>query len=184
MGEIMTGQNLAAYMAWRGKPWQVDDLLYERLPMLAIRSYLTDDKDHQWPLCWKKGRSFRLGLVFCIDALKSFQAFRSKPGEATRRELAKSVPRVVMALQTWLRRQEIYRVNDVSQRGRDAVISKMARAVAEVSACKHTATCNPMLGSKVLHFFFPEFFPVWDTAWIKRTLDGLSKKKGEAVEEA
>jgi hypothetical protein len=34
---------------------------------------------------------------------------------------------------------------------------------------------TPMLGSKVLHFFFPEFFPVWDTGWIKKELKKWSK---------
>ena len=32
-----------------------------------------------------------------------------------------------------------------------------------------------MLGSKVLHFFFPEFFPVWDSAWIGKTIRRLSR---------
>ena len=69
--EIMTGPNLRAYMSWREKPWEVDDLLYERLPMLAVRNYLNSDYDRQWPLCWSQGRNLRLGLSVCIEALKS-----------------------------------------------------------------------------------------------------------------
>jgi hypothetical protein len=32
-----------------------------------------------------------------------------------------------------------------------------------------------MLGSKVMHFFFPEFFPIWDTAVVKKALNGLRR---------
>lgn len=42
----------------------------------------------------------------------------------------------------------------------------MGRAIADISRQKGVS--NPMLGSKLLNFFFPEFFPVWDTGWIKK----------------
>jgi len=53
----------------------------------------------------------------------------------------------------------------------------MARAVAKVSACKPLKRSTPMLGSKILHFFFPEFFPVQHTSWIRKTVRRLSAKK-------
>jgi hypothetical protein len=88
------------------------------------------------------------------------------------------VPRLVEKLQTWLRDHEVYRLRDASDRKtRDALLKMMARSVAEVSACKPVKMRNPMLGSKVLNFFFPEFFPVWDTEWIKKTINGLSDRR-------
>jgi len=168
----MTRTNLTAYMKWRAKPWEVDDLLYERMPMLAVRNYLSEESN-EWPLCWTKGRPIRLGLSTCIEALKAWQAFRPGGGKATRRHLQVCVPRVVEGLQRWLRDKEVYRPQDARGKTRAALVKRMARAVATVSACKRTRNPNPMLGSKVLHFFFPEFFPVWDTAWIKKTLDRL-----------
>jgi hypothetical protein len=179
MGQIMTRSNLRIYMKWRDKPWEVDDILYERLPMLAVRNYLNDDAKDQWPLCWTQGRPLRLGLSVCIEALKGWQAFRGRLGVAgaTRRKLYERAPGVVMRFQRWLRDEEIYSVRAAIRQGQaDQLIRKMARAVAKISACKRTNTPSPMLGSKVLHFFFPEFFPVWDTAWIRRTIRGMSKK--------
>jgi hypothetical protein len=175
-GQIMTIQNLNTYMKWRGSPWKVDDLLYERLPMLAVRNYLSEENDENWPLCWTKGRPIRLGLSTCIEGLKSWQAFRSAQpdsGEVTRRHLHACVPRIIETLQSWLRRQGVYRLQDAKGKTRRALVKRMAHAVAQVSACKPTAKPNPMLGSKVLHFFFPELFPVWDTAWIKKTMRRL-----------
>lgn len=179
MGQIMTGLNLKVYMKWRKKPWEVDDLLYERLPMLAVRNYLDDDEGQHGPLCWTPGRSLRLGLSVCIEALKSWQAFRGPSGvaPAARKKLYERVPRIVMGLQTWLRGKEVYNIRGAIREGKvDGFVERMARAAAKVSACKRGKKPNPMLGSKVLHFFFPEFFPVWDTAWIKKTTLGLSKK--------
>jgi hypothetical protein len=176
---IITPQNLKAYMTWRGKPWKVDDILYERLPMLAVRNYLNSDDEDYWPLCWNENRSLRLGLAVCVEALKGWQAFRGPLGvaETTREGLSKCVPGVVRSLQGWLREYDIYRLHDAIRSGEtDALIKRMARAAAKVSACKPLKTPNPMLGSKILHFFFPEFFPVWDTAWIKKTIRLLSEK--------
>jgi hypothetical protein len=50
----------------------------------------------------------------------------------------------------------------------------MATAVDEIAEIVKTKsknpTLNPMLGSKVLSFFFPDYFPIWDTAWVKKAL--------------
>ncbi len=185
--QIMTRQNLKAYMTWRGKPWKVDDLLYERLPMLAVRNYLNDDDEDYWPLCWNENRSLRLGLSVCAEALKSWKAFRGPLGvaETTREGLSECVPGVVRSLQGWLREYNIYSLRDAIRTGEtNALIKRMARAGAKGSVCKPLKTPNPMLGSKVLHFFFPEFFPVWDTAWIKRTIRLLSEEEELKLNEA
>lgn len=180
---LLTAENLEKYMAWRDKPWEVDDLIYERLPMMAVRNYLNDDEDEQWPLCWNQGRSTRIGLALCIEALKGWNAFRGPSGvaEPTRVALRACVPGVVQGFQGWLKDRKIYSVWDAvrNQEQSEELIEKMSDAVVKVSACKRLKAPNPMLGSKVLHFFFPEFFPVWDTAWIKKTILHL---EGESVE--
>jgi len=180
MDPILAPQNLKAYMRWREKPWEVDALLYERLPMVAVRNYISASGDDEWPLCWQKGRTVRLGLAICIESLKSWQAFRPGGARAIQRELDSCVPRVVARIQAWLSRHGVYSIRDVASdsKERDALIRLMARAVAEISACKNGQNPKPMLGSKVLHFFFPEFFPVWDTAWVKKAMAGLADRNG------
>ncbi len=52
----------------------------------------------------------------------------------------------------------------------------MADAVSRVEEAKDVD--NPMLGSKILGFFFPDFFPIWDTAWVKPALESGSESGG------
>jgi hypothetical protein len=49
----------------------------------------------------------------------------------------------------------------------DRILVAMADAVGELSFLKGG---KPMLGSKIMHFLLPEFFPVWDTAWVGTAL--------------
>jgi hypothetical protein len=70
-----------------------------------------------------------------------------------------------------------------SGKTRDEIIYHMAVAVAEIAEVVKTASKNPsrtpMLGSKILSFFFPDFFPVWDTEWIGHILAARRKEAGE-----
>lgn len=64
------------------------------------------------------------------------------------------------------------------------VLIAMAEAVEELSALKSKLPLSPMLGSKALHFTFPEFFPVWDTARIKKEClahENMDELKAEIV---
>jgi len=179
MGVILNHTNLDTYLTWRRKPWGVADLFYERLPMLAVRNYLGAGDAHEWPLCWTEGRGLRRGLSLCIEFLRDWQAFR--PGAA--RTLQKPMERLVPKVVTKFQRKVIDKIGSarlwaVSRKKKraDQLIELMSQAVGEISGLKRLKTPTPMLGSKVMHFFFPEFFPVWDTAFVKKALEGLSKR--------
>jgi hypothetical protein len=55
---------------------------------------------------------------------------------------------------------------DLEQNKYSKVLILGAETVANLSSYK--SDLYPMLGSKIMHLFLPEFFPIWDTAWIKK----------------
>jgi hypothetical protein len=48
------------------------------------------------------------------------------------------------------------------------IIKLFAETVSEVSSYKNSN--SPMLGSKIMHFLFPELFPVYDNEYVKKYL--------------
>ena len=48
------------------------------------------------------------------------------------------------------------------------VVRVLHEAVSSVSSLRSTRVVEPLLGSKVLHHFFPSLVPVFDTAFIRR----------------
>src|SRR5262249_31041782 len=89
------------------------------------------------------------------------------------KRLIPMLPPIVMKLQAQLRECDISGLDPTSNRCCEVIVS-MSSAASRVSEAKPIKNPNPMLGSKVLAFFFPDFFPVWDTAWIKQR--GLSRQ--------
>lgn len=75
-------------------------------------------------------------------------------------------------------RLEVRSVQGVGIKKADELVTMMSEAVAEISAFKDPERSKPMLGSKVMHFFLPAFFPVWDTAYVDQALRCL-RRKGE-----
>jgi hypothetical protein len=143
--------------------------------MLAVRNYLNGYEDEaDWPLCWESRRGIRLGLTVCLETLKTWQAFRPQSVDQFRRPLGQIVPRIVRNIQHRFAKRHVYRAMDLARTKtsiKAEIVKEMSRAVARVSTMKKgKRKSTPMLGSKVLHFYFPEFFPVWDTAWIKKEL--------------
>jgi hypothetical protein len=177
MGPILTKDNLDQYLDWNDCPWGAADLLYERLPMLTIRNYISCEDDATWPLCWMPGVGLRRGLTLCIDFLRAWQAFRPVAARTIQKRLTAEVPGQVLRVQRAIRdRLKVRSIQRVNGGKADTLVNVMADAVAAVSACKDPERRNPMLGSKVMHFFFPEFFPVWDTAYVEAGLRWLEQK--------
>jgi hypothetical protein len=178
MGRILTRDNLEAYMKWKDKPWGVADLLYERVPMLTVRNYIASANDDNWPLCWSRGYGLQRGLALCIDFLRNWKAFRPGSAESYRQVMEAVVPLAVLRFQRRVVGElgasgAIDVCQDVGKS--EALGCMMTEAVEKVSDIKELKQPTPMLGSKVMHFFFPEFFPIWDTAVVKKALVGLRR---------
>jgi hypothetical protein len=173
VGQILSLANLRAYTAQqqRGtKPtWPIAEMLYQRVPVLAYRDYLNNYVDKQWPLCWER-RRIAPALNLAGNILKGWQAFRPFSSRRIVRSLEPRLPRIVLQLQDRLRSYSINSVTCLGPTGGKTaeVLVHMARAVSSLARAKHVS--NPMLGSKILGFFFPDFFPIWDTAWVKKAL--------------
>ncbi len=171
MGKILNQTNLESYLKNPQQPWAPDSLLYECFPVLVVRNYLTsEEEEDEFPLLWTPGRHLQVGVAAAIAVLKGWKAFRPKTAEEIRPVLEKRVPGVVMNFQRRMSDLGVYRIQDVRKKKKEAntTLLEMAAAVSEVSRCKPGKT--PMLGSKILHLFYPEFFPVWDTAVVERAL--------------
>lgn len=153
--------------------WFIRDSLLEKFPVLALRRR---DYDNRWPFCWKKGRNLNHAIDLALKTLKAWQAFRPKKSDGIVRDLTADLPSIIIALQRSVCSIGITKIHGMKKLGNSKYcdgIKLLATTVGEISAYKTDAF--PMLGSKVMHFFFPELFPVWDTKWIKTTC--LAKEK-------
>ncbi len=178
MGRVLTKDNLDEYLNWSNRPWRAADLLYERLPMLTIRNYLSCEDDRTFPLCWTRGLGLRRGLSLCTDFLRAWKAFRPGVANTLQKQLEAKVPGIVLNVQSRIRDGlKLRTLQDLGVHKAGELVRVMSRAVAQVSGIKRLKNPNPMLGSKVMHFFFPEFFPVWDTAYVGKALSSLRRLK-------
>jgi hypothetical protein len=173
VGRILKLANLRAYT--RGQQqgtlpqWPIAEMLYQRVPVLAYRNYLNNDNRNQWPLCWE-ARRIVPALELAGNILKGWQAFRPLSSREVIRALAPKLPRIILQLQDTLRSHSVDYVTCLAPTGSKSaeILVQMAHAVSSIARAKHVR--NPMLGSKILGFYFPDFFPIWDTAWVKKAL--------------
>jgi hypothetical protein len=170
--------NLRAYSAKAGvrqnfPNWPLDELLYLSIPVLAIRNLdfdLAKGDEKYWALSWKgtKNQSIAFGVTGSI--LRRWQAFRPHPSRKLLQKIEKRMPSIVRRFQRQMRQRQIRTIRDVKPNSPayHIAVMEMAKAVADLSQVKSRKARNPMMGSKILHFLYPEFFPVWDTYWIKK----------------
>ena len=173
MGGVLNVKNFNAYTGRysrkkrarsveRETGWKVYDLFAQIVPVLALRA-LGDERS--WPLCWRNDRHLSRGVDLTLNSLKSWQAFRPFPPGTVIRKMRRALPGIVSRFQRVMLSREVKGLWRLGKQ-EDEVIVRISGAVQEVSNFKNPV--SPMFGSKVLHFFFPELFPVWDTEWIKR----------------
>jgi hypothetical protein len=186
LGQIFNIRNFNAYTGrYSRRPnrrtpesqigWYIDGAVGEKLPILALRNR---ERDDEWPLAWRPGRNRRIAVAATLDSLKAWQAFRPYGAQKFRRPLAKAVPRVLASFQRKALRANITRIHDALKVDRQTyshILMAMADAVGKLSILKSN---QPMLGSKIMHFLLPEFFPVWDTFFIKRALANETESLG------
>lgn len=145
--------------------WNVYDGLHERFPVLALRNREAEDK---WPLSWTGGRNTKIAVNVTLQSLKAWQAFRPSASGKILDGLSKAVPKVVVSFQKRLAGSQIRCLREVLKHDDSTyneVMLSAAKAVGYLSSFKNNHL--PMLGSKVLHFMLPEFFPIWDTLWVR-----------------
>lgn len=180
MGNILRITNLNKYIGRYshvgGKPpeerigWTVENALHERMPVASLRNREADEDD-AWPLCWSGRRETRIATTVTLETLKGWQAFRtSRPGVAQSlvSELQVELPKLVVKTQRLFLKYEVSGARDIvglEWEPAQELVRIMAEVAGQLSYKK--AMYAPMLGSKIMNFFFPEFFPVWDTAWVE-----------------
>jgi len=191
MPRILTITNFNAYTGRYSRPgkrkateektgWDSYDALHERLPVLALRNR---DAGDEWPLSWTGGRNTKIAVNVTLDSLKAWGAFRPAAPGGIIEQLVKAVPKVVLSFQRRMADSGIRCLREVLKQD-DAtyneVVLTAAKAVGYLSSFKKSQV--PMLGSKVLHFMLPEFFPIWDTVWVKKRALVKEDMSPEALE--
>lgn len=154
--------------------WTLWSSLLQRIPILAIRRMISDSN---CPTEWVKGRNFQLAIENTLLTLKAWDAFRPIRIDNVREVLLNFVPQKLLSFQglaTKYRVKSAIKIPALSQKKYNKIIFRMADAVGYLSSVKTEVT--PMLGSKIMNFLQPEFFPIWDTGWIKRALTIHNKK--------
>ena len=175
MGNLIHTKNIRNFINSKiGRDrWPIYSLFLEPLPILAIRN-LNEYNDHytekDWhsTFSWDNKTKLRDAIQTAIPRLQGYGALRSnEPGGQRRLQatLKRKLPKILKRFQSHARRLKIRRLSDIKpnqRQYRDYLIAA-ANAVGEVSSTVKKVN-TPMIGSKVMHFFLPEFFPIWDTA--------------------
>jgi hypothetical protein len=178
--KILTHRNAQTY-CWRTQnktKWYVYDLIAIPMTVLGLRNLNSykSSKNPQWVFSWKKDANLRRAIELVFLFLKGWQAFRtSVPSEKKIRQLKDRLPSLLLRFQNEMKKLRVFSISELNHRHKIAVIRAMEKTVHQISQYK--TEDNPMLASKILHFFFPEFFPVWDTYWIRnKCLKPLSEQ--------
>lgn len=186
MGGILNYANFRAFVTRRGirksreeeLNWLLREQIWQRLPVLALRNRQPADDDKKlWHLVWSRSANTRLAVVVTLETLRSWQAFR--PG-VPKKIIGRMSPRVadaVIGFQHAVKTEGVSAITTVAWKARrnkaalvEDIVFAMADAVGRLSSLKKNKVSTPMLGSKVMNFMMPEFFPVWDTAVVKKAL--------------
>jgi len=170
MNAIMTTHNLRAWYtnAETDTGWVA--LIYERLPILALRNRASWDA---WPCSWQTHKAnFGVAIDAALLILKSWQAFRPSSLKSLRPKLESEIRTTVGRFQQTANKlgaDSLRAALKLDAAKRSRLVDAATTAVARLSACKPTkSTPSPMMGSKILHLFLPEYFPVWDDQWVRR----------------
>ena len=145
--------------------WDVEGNFLEKIPILALRNR---DIENESPLSWRSDRNLRHAISLTLDRLKAWQAFRPLNSDKIVRKVKIDLPGIIKNLQRQLRKcyvGSLWDIMDLEQNKYNKVLILVAETVGNLSSYKSSP--YPMLGSKIMHLFLPEFFPIWDTAWIK-----------------
>ena len=146
------------------------------LGLRNLNSYRSCKNPH-WVLSWKRDANLKRAIELVFLFLKGWQAFRtSVPSNRKINQLKARLPAVLLRFQKEMKKAKVFSLAQVNKRQEGMVVRAMAKAVNEIS--RYKTEDNPMLASKILHFFFPEFFPVWDTYWIRNKCLKRLEKKG------
>lgn len=179
MGQILKIRNLNLYVGRyeRGsrpggnKPsWTAEDLLHEILPILALRNREVNDG---CALVWKSTRNIRIAADATLNSLRAWQAYRPYASRDICDQAADLLPDIIESFQEKLVDLKVTSLDRATVAGDERRYSRFLVAMADaVGKLSHLKPGNrPMLGSKIMHFLLPEFFPVWDTAWVEKALN-------------
>jgi hypothetical protein len=171
---IITVENLVRF--WRPERcWGHTTAL---APFLAIHAAFREKRAqgrNASPGQWKHDRwewSDRAAVAECLPAVwrmtGSFQARRAVT--VPRRALERCVMQVVPFLAGRLNRRHIMSLSDLSgkdQHSYNEAVRAIHDAVARISRLRDTKVTEPVLGSKVLHHYFPSVVPIFDKALIR-----------------
>jgi hypothetical protein len=145
--------------------WDVEGSFLEKIPILALRNR---DMEDESPLAWRWNRNLDHAITLALNRLKAWQAFRPTSADKLTREIESDLPSVLLKFQRQLRGYHVKSLRDImelDQNEYNKVLVSVAKTVGNLSS--HKSDLYPMLGSKLMHLLLPEFFPIWDTAWIK-----------------
>ena len=155
--------------------WTPAALLSIELPVIYLR-----DKTGRW----EKDSCLQKAVIYSVEELKSWQAFRTPDkGRAIQieKKVLEKLPDMIIDIQNKLEKlrkptdlpvivDDIVQYNESDRKIYDKILISLVELVYNVSLLKGNKQTNPMFGSKFLHFFFPELFPVWDNAEIGTAL--------------
>jgi hypothetical protein len=136
-------------------------------PFVAVHAAYKKKNGSHSSWCWDE-RSVQECLGACWNMTGEWKARRAITCSRSDfdRRLLKEVPR----LSKIFNKHKINcmgKILDLHKRDQEKVLRKILNAIEEISRLRKTKLIQPVLGSKVLHHFFPSVIPVFDERFIK-----------------
>ena len=128
---------------------------------------------------WDKVRTVNKCQQIVWQLAGAWQARRGVPIKSQKR-FHEEVTRWVITLAAMFNRDGIMALRDMKifdQDKYEKIVCKIEDGIMRISKTKPTQKIQPVLGSKVMHHFFPTIIPVFDDAWISKKVLKLESFK-------
>ncbi len=143
--------------------WHIDMTFMERFPVLSLRSKIWNDRKDIYS--WDRGRNTKIAISIALNMLKAWQAYRPYRSRIVIESLQKKLLPKLNTFQNTMIDYGVFDSWTISEsEKKEEIRDYLSEVVYEISEEKSNR--KPMLGSKIMSFFYPELFPVWDTIWI------------------
>lgn len=156
----------------RERSWS-QDLGYYLAPFLCIHEIEQDQSvdRRNWKWVWTVPGPVRKCMNSALQVGREWQATRTRGPPTPSRQLNTTIERNVQHLARIFNKHQVKDLKGLVSRGWSEyreVVRAIEDSVYQVSKVKPTREVRPVLGSKILHHFFPSMIPVYDNKAISQ----------------
>ncbi len=169
--------------AYYSRGFEPDGYARSLAPFVTIHEVeLSKRTGPEKPWAWTDERIVRKTLELTWQMTGAWKARRGVPVKS-RKDFERIVVGEVISLTRLFNRRKISCLKDLSQStAYRAIVNAIESSIAFISGTRPTKLIQPVLGSKVLHHYFPSIIPVFDTEYVsKRILRSRAASSLDAI---